>query len=522
VAVASPPSGLTRRGALALLALCTLLRIVSLIRPCLSDDEATYAVVAREMLEGRVLYRDVVDHKPPAIYVTNAVTQAIGGPVGGMLLLHLLLIGVVWATALLLARIARGRGGLLAALLYIVFTTTLVDVDSLAANCELFMMLPVVASVVVFLAAEGRVSRAFLAGALVGVAALYKYQAGVQLPLFAVAWMIAHRARPGRAVAGAIAIGAGIAVVIAGAAAILAAKGGLDAAWFWFRFNFAYIDAGSSRAEMIVRAAVRGGFVIGGALLLYVLGAIGSWRALRRGDAHDRFVLAWLAVSAGAVLVGGRFFGHYFHQITAPLAVIAAPAAAQLWERRRALFIAAAAIPAAAFLVLGAIHDQMMTWAGQPDPDYAQVAAWLDAHGAPDDALCIWGNSPVLYWEADRPLGCRFVFANYLTGLSPATAGQSDPTIDTARGIVPEAWNMLDDDLRARRPAFIVDGSAGDVAFYGKYPVARYPRLAHVLACDYAAAADVIGMRIYQRLPQGRCQDAGAPSRASSITRQPM
>ena len=50
------------------------------MRPCLSDDEATYCVVAREMLHGRVLYRDVVDHKPPLIYLTYAATQALGGP----------------------------------------------------------------------------------------------------------------------------------------------------------------------------------------------------------------------------------------------------------------------------------------------------------------------------------------------------------------------------------------------------------------------------------------------------------
>jgi 4-amino-4-deoxy-L-arabinose transferase-like glycosyltransferase len=108
VAVAPPAARLsTRRAALLLLALCAVLRVGSLVRVCLSDDEATYAVVGREMLHGRVLYRDVVDHKPPLIYVTNAVTQAIGGPVGGMVLLHLLLIAYVWGTAMLLARLVR-------------------------------------------------------------------------------------------------------------------------------------------------------------------------------------------------------------------------------------------------------------------------------------------------------------------------------------------------------------------------------------------------------------------------------
>ena len=66
------------RSALSLLGVCLGLRMLSLLRPCLSDDEATYCVVAREMLRGRVLYRDIVDHKPPLIYLTYAATQYVG------------------------------------------------------------------------------------------------------------------------------------------------------------------------------------------------------------------------------------------------------------------------------------------------------------------------------------------------------------------------------------------------------------------------------------------------------------
>src|SRR5450755_1616083 len=99
-----------QRRAAALLGLCVVLRIVSLVRLCQSDDEATYAVVAREMLTGHALYLDAADHKPPAIYITYEVTQAIAGPIGGMVLLHALLIGVGWATGLLLAGIVRRYG----------------------------------------------------------------------------------------------------------------------------------------------------------------------------------------------------------------------------------------------------------------------------------------------------------------------------------------------------------------------------------------------------------------------------
>jgi hypothetical protein len=506
----------TRKMALALLALCAALRVVSLVRPCLSDDEAIYAVVAREMLSGHVLYAEVVDHKPPAIYVVYAATQAVGGPIGGMVLLHLLLIGVVFATGLVLAQIVRrhwpgtdARAPVAAALLWIVYTTTLVDVDALAANCELFMMLPLAGSVAVFCGGRERLATRVLAGMLIGIACLFKYQAGVMLPLFGIA-VLCDRDGAGRRLLALVALAAGFIAPLAFAIAWIWHSGGLADTVFWWKFNFAYIDAGTSWRELFVRFAIRGGLVIGSAALLYLLGVAATVAARR--DPFVRFMTGWLLASGLAVFVGGRFFGHYFHQLTAPLAILAAPALVRLWDRHRAVVGVALGVPAIVYLGLGALHDRVMVWYGEPDPDYASVVAWLDRHG--EGALCVWGNSPVLYFEANRPLGCRFVFANYLTGASPATATQTDPAVDSRHNVVPEAWQMLERDLAERRPRFIVDGSPGNVGFYGKYPPDKFPRLARVLACWYQTRADVAGMRIYERLASSRCDiDASAAPR---------
>jgi 4-amino-4-deoxy-L-arabinose transferase-like glycosyltransferase len=513
VAVSLTAGGPVKRTTvLALLGLCVALRFVSLVRPCLSDDEAIYAVVAREMLSGHELYVDIVDHKPPGVYLVYAATQAIGGPVGGMVLLHALLIGVVFGTGLLLARIVRRqwpdvdpRAATAAALLWIVFTTTLVDVDALAANCELFMMLPLVGAVVVFLEARDRLARYVLAGALVGAACLFKYQGGIQLPVLGLAVVLRHSERSiGRRLAVLIALGAGFLAMLAAAAGTMWLRGGLPDAVFWLKFNFAYIDAGTSAGELVGRLVTRGGLVVASAAVLYGFGAA----AIATGHRQPfvRFMAGWLVASAIAVFMGGRFFGHYFHQLTAPLAILAAPATVRLWERRRGLAVLAIGVPAFAYAALGGLHDQLMQWYGEPDPDYASVVAWLDHRGS--GALCVWGNSPVLYFEAERPLGCRFVFSNYLTGLSPATATQSDPTVDSSRNVVAASWPMLERDLAERQPRFIVDGSVGDVGRYGKYPPAKFPRLQRALDCGYVPRADVAGMRIYERRTTPRCEPA--------------
>ena len=494
-----------------LLAVCLGLRMLSLVRPCLSDDEATYCVVAREMLHGRVLYRDIVDHKPPLIYLTYAATQALGGPRHGMLLLHLLTIGFVWATALLLGRIALQASrwevdddipdgvSFVAALLFIVFTTTLLDFDALAANCELYMLLPLTASVLLYLRgfARARTAELFGAGVLVGVAALYKYQAAMHLPLYLGHLAIVHRRRAVHLLRGWGAVGLGVAVPLGLSLWALKRAGALDAALFWFSFNAAYIRQGFRLSEFWARAA-RVSYGVLPAVFIWVLGlraVVLGWR--RRGeDLLGLFMVGWCAMSALAVTAGGRFFGHYFHQMTAPLAVLAAPEAARLWRSRRAFGLAALGLPAAVFLVIGLLRTPAV---GLGVPDYPAIAAFVRAHSAPTDSLVVWGNLPVLYFEADRPLGSRFVFSNYLTGLSPATRTQTDPRADASANVVAESWEMFVADLNLRLPEIFVDTSPGNLGAYGKFPLARFPRLQAIVDRDYSPIGEVGGARIFVR-----------------------
>ena len=499
----------TRRGLL-LLAVCLGLRMLSLVRPCLSDDEATYCVVAREMLHGRVLYRDIVDHKPPLIYLTYAATQSLGGPRHGMLLLHLLTIGVVWATALLLGRIAWRASRwtvdrdipFVAALLFIVFTTTLLDFDALAANCELYMLLPLTASVLLYLRGFARAQTAELlgAGALVGVATLYKYQAAVHLPLYLCHLALVHRRRASDLLRGWGAVGLGVAVPLGLSLWAVKRAGALDGALFWFSFNAAYIRQGLRLSDFWARAA-RVSYGVLPAGFIWVLGlraVVLGWR--RRGeDPLGLFLVGWCAMSALAVTAGGRFFGHYFHQMTAPLAVLAAPEAARVWRSRRAFGLAALGLPAVVFLFIGLLRLPATRAVGLGAPDYQAIAGFVRAHSSPSDRLVVWGNLPVLYFEADRPLGSRFVFSNYLTGLSPATRTQSDPSADASANVVAESWEMFVADLSARAPEIFVDTSPGNLGAYGKFPLSRFPRLQTIVDRKYAPIGEVGGARIFVR-----------------------
>ncbi len=218
------------------------------------------------------------------------------------------------------------------------------------------------------------------------------------------------------------------------------------------------------------------------------------------------------------MLVGGRFFGHYFHQLTAPLAVLAAPYVVRLRDRWPTVLRLGMGVPAILFLAAGVLHAPIMRWIGDPDPDYARVATWIEEHSTRQDPICIWGNSPVLYFDTDRPLGCRFVFANYLTGLSPATRTQTDPDFDASANVVPQAWEMLFADLHSREPLFIIDASPGDVGHYGKFPPGKFPRLEFLLDQHYTAVAEVEHMTIWRR----RSESGATAERRATPTERPM
>jgi hypothetical protein len=471
------------------------------------------------------------------------------------------------------------RSGLAAAGLFLVFSTTWHDYDALAANCELFLLAP--QSLAAWLLVrtlrrgdrvEGKVSEPphpgpllhvrvkergtelsespllhvrvkervrvrrsddprvprlvaahVVIGVLVGTSALFKYQGitflGASIGLLL--WQVAlGRASWSRAALAAVCQLAG--ALVPPALYLLACRraGNLDAALFWFRFNFSYVQAGLGGAAALARGLRRTALIGGAALVPYALGLSAAvatasrawpvvrerWHGARARDGEAPRLsamlgLLWLATSALAVAAGGRFFGHYFHLILAPLCLLAAPVFGALWARRgryRAALLVLCALPALFFFGLATAGRSVAAALDEREPPYEQVAARIAARTGPDDRIFVWGNSPQLYYVARRPLGARFSFCNYVTGESPGTPTETGAWNSDANQL-PAAWDMLLDDLDRRRPRLFVDAAAAGWDGYGKYPLARYPRLRDYVARNYRAVEAPAGVVLYER-----------------------
>src|SRR5262249_43693106 len=103
-------------------------------------DESLYLLVAREWLDGRVPYVDIVDNKPPGIYALFVFAQLLFGR--SVISIRLLACVAAASWAFLLFRMGGSRAGsdrlgvgFLAALLYLVHST---GNNGIAANTEVF------------------------------------------------------------------------------------------------------------------------------------------------------------------------------------------------------------------------------------------------------------------------------------------------------------------------------------------------------------------------------------------------
>jgi hypothetical protein len=503
------------------------LRLPTFGRPYLSTDESVYATTADAMRRGAVLYRDIVDHKPPAIYDVYLASFRLLGPYHTGLA-HLLVVVAALLIALALgsaaSRMTRdARSGWMAALLWVVFSTAMPDFDALAANGELFLL---AAQAVAFawilddLCGRGalRWRTLFGAGALTGLAVAFKFQGATFLAVVAGALALEVWWRR-RTCVGAM---AALAVTLAGCAVVPGYyvvrawhDGGLDAMWFWFRFNEVYLDAGPHGFAALRLGLLRTMLLGAAAFLPYAFGLAGTWRTVRewwrRGTTRlDRpgFELAaralaviWLASSVIALVAGFRFFGHYFHLVLPALCLLAAGPLLAFWDRRtrlRPAIVLAVVVPAVAALAVSTVLRATVVGHFDPKPPYATVADRLREISRPDDSIFVWGHSTEIYVMAERPAGTRFSFCDYLTGTSPGTlsaTGMADPTPN----VVAPAWDMLFDDLARRRPRFFVDASPAGWDGYRLFPLSRYPRLQVYVREHYVERERVAGVVIYER-----------------------
>jgi hypothetical protein len=490
----------------ALFVLVSLLtRWLSLVVEILDTDEAAHVVGSWVLLDGRRLYTDFVDNKPPLLYAYYAVAQLLAGR--GLFAVHALtaLVSVPLIALAAAAAFRHERRGAAAGLLWLVYGASFLAHDMLAANAELVLLLPA-SWAIALVADERRATRSgslVAAGFLLGLATLVKHQAAFWLP--ALGWAALH-ARGGEGSAAraprVLALATGFALPLLATWAGFAATGGAHDLLYWVVWrNILYAANPITVAGVLERAASY--------LLPWLLATLPLWWAWASGrgllDTHRRRLVDGLVALALLPAVAGfRFFPHYFVPIVFALALGAGPAVAR-WCQRPLPRAGRAFLTATLVLGLGFAAANAWLYLGgsgvyrETDPVYRAVAERLEAdpcfHGS---SLFVWGWAPAFYYEAGlrgaRPASRFAVLAQAgLTGYLPG-----NPDAARQREPVPGHWDWLMDDLERSRATYVLDTSPAGLYRWSRYPLRDYPRLDRYVAESYELIDDVSRVRVYR------------------------
>ncbi len=568
----------------------------------LYEDDGLWFTVGEEMLRGKALYSEIYFDKPPVLAIVYALLFWIFGAHILTIRLFTIAYSVAISGALYLfgSRLYNKRIGLLAAAMFAVFSTTYPHLQMLST--DFLMVLPYSAGAYLLVrsgmdasdSSRSRLSKDRLAlagGTLVGLAFQVNPKAIFNLVFFAAClfasriWNVADSKRSAKTTGEPIAreIGAvskessgtlaGLRLFALAAAGLLAsslpflayiaATRSLSAywtyVWDWGARYGRYYSAGK-----IVGSALNSGanYLALNDTLLIGLGflVVTVARRMRSGGASadqpagaspravntfraDVPLLMWFAVSSAGVMLGGRFYGHYFLQTLPSLCLIGARGVTGILsslkarsESFRRVIIAVLVIGFTFTLVrfhgrgvLLAIdwargttsgfnatwyhnirdHEERMVAAVVRDlPDEADAAdrfgleairaggPRLRTPDGPSDYVFVWGYRPEIYFWSGLLPASRFLSTQPLTGV-PADVHYF---ADDYRSVLDEASTALARgqlirDLQETRPKYIVDELG---MFNGDLSINSYPELKEFMT-DYKATGAVARFMIYCR-----------------------
>jgi hypothetical protein len=430
-------------------------------------DSAFFTFAGQVVRDGGTPYLAFWDHKPPLIYLIDALALTVSG-------------GAIWGVwlatvAALLATLGMGFTawrrvfGVAAATIAAVWLAFALDVVSPFNLTEGFA-LPAQAAALLILARWSRTpGRVFLpalgVGALGGLTFMLRPNligapAAVAITMV-LALLITRRMRDLPALFGGALLGAAIII-----GPILAWLGGAGALGAFrdqvFHYNFVY-SAATLRSR--IRAAFEGMALttMYGSLILPLGGWLFAAYRLRstRRDATLLPVLilclVWMPLELAFAAVPGRTYGHYFTPLLLSLASLVAlcvtelfalidrafPAeVSQRWRQTAAVVLCAALAIVPVGHVVFDVRDS-----GLRSDRARQVqltAQYIRTHTAPDAPLLVWGHASDVYMFANRKPASRFVYS-----LALFTPGYADSAL----------VNGFLDELRTSAPPIIVDAT---------------------------------------------------------------
>jgi 4-amino-4-deoxy-L-arabinose transferase-like glycosyltransferase len=511
-----------------------LVRVPSVVQPA-GSDQGLYAYVGQAIARGEVPYRDAWDQKPPAVHFTYALMYAVWPDDSIVAVADIVAaVGVALLLVALGRRLSGGRGpGEAAALLFLLLANpSFLRLSGMyvRAQCETFIGLLAVAALLLIADGVPRPSEyrrlrplwLFAAGVLLGLAFLFKYNAGAYFAAAGATAVLLVFARGDRR--GLVAWAAPVALLAAGFVVPIGlaflyflragALGDLYQATIAYNLKYSSETYGGRLGLLgyLVTFPVRHALWENDSL--WLLGGLGT-AALLVMAGRDRLRLVmpiWVAAACLSIAInGGRGLPQYFIQASPLLALAAGLAGALAWNAfarvPRVVLVAAlvfAVVRVSPFdkAIDNTRFDLRYLRGGVSAPAYLarfasdrysavalrDLAAFLKSTTRPDERVFVFGFSGMAYVRAGRQSASRFFWSRpILVGFNEGVPGYG------AAGLL--------DDLSARHPAVVVlqqhdwPAEGIDSATY----FTRHPRLGPWLQARYELTSRNDTYQIWRR-----------------------
>jgi len=423
-------------------------------------EEAYPTAAAIQLLDGKLLYRDIWFDKPPlAAYLYLLWDARIGAPlrIAGAIFVFLCC-SMAWRFA---RELWTPREGLAAACFVAFFLTFGIPSAVMALAPDLLMILPHLGAV--YLAWRGR---AFWSGLAAGVAMLVNPKAAFLLAACALwTWR-------------------SLALLLAGfalpciAALVLFGWPYIQEVWRW---GALYSERTFALSTGLTRTLSWAGFHCA----LVVAGAYALWK-----EKQWRMAV-WLVLCLGAVAAGWRFFPRYYFQLL-PVMALAAARGYTLLGRCRAVVWLLLLIPLVRFgpryvtMANDLAHHRETQWSDLAMDQDSRAAAERIGH---EGTLLVWGYRPDIFAYTRMLAGSRFLDSQPLTGVL------ADRHLTNSEVIAPEWAAQNRRELIGTAPAWIVDGLG---PLNPQLAISNYPDLTEWLA-GYQEAGRTRDSIIYKR-----------------------
>ena len=400
-------------------------------------DEGVYSTLAQGILRGELPYRDLFDHKTPLVYLWYALSFLLLGE--HLAAPRILAALASTATTYLVFQQSRAfydsKTAYISAALFAA-STCFVALSALA-NTEVFMLLPLVASVLAYttgLRTHGM--RWFLlSGILLGLAIMTKQVAiwnllalAAFLPLWSLGRSDTHWCRA------LLMLTCGSGLVLAATIAAFTLFGALDdflyANWTYNTLYARHLAFTHRMSLTIWSIAIA--FVITAPLTVLAGVGLKSIAKKRKIDIASLIAFCLVASFLGAITSGYGFL-HYFVPLGPFAAIIGAPVLLTLRPRPTPALAVAIALTTASFLVNAAFYS---SW--QRVDETRLLGRYLEARTESGQTIYNFGHESQLYFYSDRRPAAR-IFYNQPFIFDEVTL------------------QVTLSELKARKPAYVVD-----------------------------------------------------------------